>query len=70
MKNITIIILMLIVSAGYGQIQTDTTFQTSQVKYELTLNNSYTVKYINDTVINVEFQWVLKKYIDGELSKN
>jgi hypothetical protein len=71
MKKLMILFLFLLIPfLGFSQIQTDTTFSTSQVKFELTLNNSYQVKYINDSTINVEFQWVLKKYIDGELTKN
>ena len=70
MKKLLIIIGILFSFTVFSQVTTDTTFASSQVTYELSWDSSYTVKYINDTNIEVRFEWQLKKYIDGELTKN
>ena len=65
-----LIILCLFPILGFSQVTTDTTFASSDVTYVLSWDSSYKVKYINDTNIEVIFEWQLKKYIDGELTKN
>ena len=70
MKKLLIIIGILFSFTAFSQVTTDTTFASSNVTYELSWDSSYTVSYFSPTDIQVSFQWTLKKYIDGNLTKD